>query len=45
MRREKPIIAIEKFCWDCIGGSLKELEQCSEENCPFFNLRLGKVKK
>jgi hypothetical protein len=37
-----PIKAIRKKCLDCCCGSAKEVDLCSDTECPLYPYRLGK---
>lgn len=39
--KELILVAIHKFCLDCIGDSLTELVNCSMPKCPLYVHRLG----
>jgi hypothetical protein len=37
-----PLKAIRAFCLECCGGSRKEVELCSAEDCSLWLYRFGK---
>ena len=37
-----PQIAVRRFCKECVGGVLSEIESCSDPECPFYKYRNGK---
>ncbi|MGK9369691.1 hypothetical protein ACSSWA_12375 [Melioribacter sp. Ez-97] len=37
-----PVKAIKKHCFDCSGGSKKEVRECIITDCPLYLYRMGK---
>ena len=37
-----PVKAIKKYCYDCSGGSKKEIRECVITDCPLYVYRMGK---
>lgn len=37
-----PVKSIKKHCFDCSGGSKKEIRGCIILDCPLYPFRLGK---
>ncbi|WP_319506031.1 hypothetical protein [uncultured Methanolobus sp.] len=46
MTTKKTILqTIRKHCLECVCGSIKEVEQCTSENCALYPYRFGKDPK
>ena len=40
-----PVAGIRLFCMECIGGSKKDVRECSTTECPLNPFRMGKRPK
>ena len=45
MKRKTPIKAIRAKCIDCCCGDLKEVRECTIEECPLWPYRMGRRPK
>lgn len=41
MAKRRPLKAIREKCLDCVGGSRKEVRQCTIHDCPLYEYRFG----
>lgn len=42
IHRKSPLKAIHQHCYDCVGGSCKELRLCPCTECALYSFRFGK---
>ena len=46
-KHKQPVKAIREFCIECMGGRenkifLKQIKDCSSQDCPLYDFRFGK---
>ena len=41
LKFSKEIVAIQSFCRQCLGNSIKNIRDCPSRKCPFFPFRFG----
>lgn len=45
MTKKEVLKRIKSFCFECIGGKLREVEGCTGSRCPLFEIKGGVDKK